>query len=340
MDLEPDADMRDARAAIRALLNGECSPAVVRAHVESGTPATSLIERLMADGWCDLELPGDLLVAGVVAEELGRAVAPVAWLPRMAARAVAGADTTATALAVSEGGPGFVPQPVTTAVVEGRLVGTKTAVLGCDGSEAIVVIGRDADARLGAWVVEPEHYVATPVTPMDATRPWADVTVDAPAGASVAADPELRDGLGTALALQAAETVGVCQRLLDDTVAYVSVREQFGKPVGSFQGLQHTLAEAHLLNERARGATTLALLSVFERDPQAPLAVASACVATKDAAVRMARDALQSHGGIGYTWEHDLHFPLKRARANALMWGTAAWHRQRVADLLGLPAAS
>jgi alkylation response protein AidB-like acyl-CoA dehydrogenase len=174
---------------------------------------------------------------------------------------------------------------------------------------------------------------------MDATRPWADVTVDAPASAPVAADAQLRDGLATALALQAAETVGVCQRLLDDTVAYVSVRHQFGRPVGSFQGLQHTLAEAHLLLERARGATTLALLSLHERDPRSPLAAASASVAAKDAALRIARDALQSHGGIGYTWEHDLQLALKRARANTVMWGAAAWHRQRVADLLGLPAA-
>ena len=339
MDLEPDDDMRDARTGIRALLAGECPPAVVRAHVEEGRPATALIERLMADGWCDLELPADLLVAGVVAEELGRAVAPVTWLPRLAARAVAGPDTAATAIAVSEGGDAFVPRPLATSVVDGRLQGTKSAVLGCDGSEAIVVIGRGRDDRPAAWVVEPAHYVASPLTPMDATRGWADVTIDAPAGEPVAADGELGEGLATALGLQAAETVGVCQRLLDDTVAYLNVRQQFGRPVGSFQGLQHTLAEAHLLNERARGATTLALLSLHERDPRAPLAVAAAAVAAKDAALRIARDALQSHGGIGYTWEHDLHLALKRARANAVQWGSAAWHRQRVADLLGLPAA-
>jgi alkylation response protein AidB-like acyl-CoA dehydrogenase len=156
------------------------------------------------------------------------------------------------------------------------------------------------------------------VTPTDEVLPF-DVAV-VPERAALAA---------------AAQLVGLAQQMLDMSVAYVAQREQFGKPVGSFQAVKHHLADAALRLEFARpcvyrAAWVLAQGHTPERVPAVSLAKAQA----SDAATLAARKALQVHGAVGYTVEYDLHMWMKRAWALAAAWGDAAWHRNRVKDAI------
>jgi len=133
-------------------------------------------------------------------------------------------------------------------------------------------------------------------------------------------------------------TVGACQRILDMTVAYVKERHQFGVPIGSFQAVKHKAVDMYVAVERARAVCQYAALVLAEGDPAWRTAVSMAKAAAGDCQRLLVRDGLQLHGGVGFTWEHDLHFALKRAKAGDLLFGSAAFHRARLADLLGLAA--
>jgi alkylation response protein AidB-like acyl-CoA dehydrogenase len=129
----------------------------------------------------------------------------------------------------------------------------------------------------------------------------------------------------------AAELVGVARRLLDMTVEYVKIRQQFGKAVGSFQAVKHLLAEAHVGIELARPCVYRAAYALARREADRAIHVSMAKAYASDAATRAACAALQCHGAIGYSFEYDLHLWMKRAWALAATWGDAAWHRDRIA---------
>jgi alkylation response protein AidB-like acyl-CoA dehydrogenase len=137
-----------------------------------------------------------------------------------------------------------------------------------------------------------------------------------------------------ALVTVAAELVGVGRYLLDSAIDYAKVREQFGRPIGSFQGLQWKLVDAALELERASAAVSYAAMCVDADAPEATHAVHSAKLEAGGAARRCARTSLQVHGGIGYTWEHGLHYWLRRAYAGDAFMGPADYHAQRLAELL------
>nr|MBA3564618.1 acyl-CoA dehydrogenase [Gammaproteobacteria bacterium] len=134
----------------------------------------------------------------------------------------------------------------------------------------------------------------------------------------------------------ALETVGTCQAIFDVTLDYAKQREQFGVPIGSFQAIKHKFADMLIALERARATGYFAALTIAEDDDRRSLAVASAKATAGECARLLAKEGIQIHGGIGYTWEHDMHLYVRRVRANAALFGTAAWHRARVADLIGL----
>ena len=131
-------------------------------------------------------------------------------------------------------------------------------------------------------------------------------------------------------------TVATCRAIFEATVEYAKVRHQFGRPIGSFQAVKHRLADCFLAVERAGALGWFAALTVAEDDPRRPVAVAMAKAAAADCAQLLSRDGLQLHGGIGFTWEYDLHFLLKRAVTGDLLFGGGAFHRSRVAAMLGL----
>jgi alkylation response protein AidB-like acyl-CoA dehydrogenase len=131
-----------------------------------------------------------------------------------------------------------------------------------------------------------------------------------------------------------AEMVGGMQWVLDTTVEYAKTRQQFGRPIGSFQAVQHHCADMLLLTESARSATYYAAWALTHDDPAAPLAVSMAKAYCSDASREVCNRGIQVHGGIGFTWEHDLHLYYRRSKASETAFGDATFHRERIAALV------
>jgi alkylation response protein AidB-like acyl-CoA dehydrogenase len=136
----------------------------------------------------------------------------------------------------------------------------------------------------------------------------------------------------------ASEQVGLAQRCLDMTVAYVKERRQFARPVGSFQGLKHRLADLWVAVTQARAAARYAAACLATGDPDTKVAVAMAKAYCSEVAVLAAQECVQMHGGIGFTWEHPAHLYLKRAKADSIAFGTPDVHRDALASLVNLAA--
>jgi len=177
-----------------------------------------------------------------------------------------------------------------------------------------------------------------PVEGLDPTRRLSTITLeDAPSAPLRAADVTgLARARDTIMVAVAAESVGVAQRAMEMAVEHARDRKQFGRPIGVFQAVSHPCAQMLLEVEGARSAVMFAAWALDASPEEAGLAAAMAKAYASDAGWRVPAAALQVLGGIGFTWEHDLHFWLKRGRANAAAWGDARWHRARVADLIGI----
>jgi alkylation response protein AidB-like acyl-CoA dehydrogenase len=134
----------------------------------------------------------------------------------------------------------------------------------------------------------------------------------------------------------AAEMCGGAQRVLEMSVDYAKVREQFGKPIGSFQAIQHKCANMLVEVESSKSITYYAAWAVANDVPEAPLAAAMAKAYTSDAYRHTAGEGIQIHGGIGFTWEHDMHIYFKRAKSSEVTFGDATWNREIVATKIGL----
>jgi alkylation response protein AidB-like acyl-CoA dehydrogenase len=132
---------------------------------------------------------------------------------------------------------------------------------------------------------------------------------------------------------------GACRATFETTVEYAKVREQYGRPIGSFQALKHRLVDMYLVLERATAAVYYAALAIAEDTADRATATAAAKAAAGDCQALIAQDGLQLHGGIGFTWENDLHLLLKRAKAGEVLFGGATAHRAALAHLLGIAPA-
>ena len=182
-----------------------------------------------------------------------------------------------------------------------------------------------------------------PVTSLDMTRQLCDLSFDDAPGTLIASGPAASRALDAALSagagILAAEQIGLAQRCLDMTVAYVKERRQFARPVGSFQGLKHRLADLWVAVTQARAASRYAAACLASGSPDARVAVALAKAYCSEVAVNAAQECVQMHGGIGFTWEHPAHLYLKRAKADLIGFGTPDAHRAALASLVNLPAA-
>jgi alkylation response protein AidB-like acyl-CoA dehydrogenase len=184
-----------------------------------------------------------------------------------------------------------------------------------------------------------------PVTSLDMTRQLCDLSFDDAPATLIASGPAAMAAVDAALAagagILAAEQLGVAQRCLDMTVAYVKERKQFARPVGSFQGLKHRLADLWVSVTQARAASRYAAACLatgtVSHPGDAKVAVALAQAYCSDVAVTAAQECVQMHGGIGFTWEHPAHLYLKRAKADSIAFGTADAHRAALASLVDLP---
>ncbi len=251
----------------------------------------------------------------ILMEELGYALAPLPFLSNAAA-----------GLALLHAGSDEQRERWLPGIASGEARGTVgwgELVPDADTAEVIVLLDQGVVPRSDCEV--------EPVETIDSTRRFARVRADG--GEPLAGDP--RDRVAAALA---PELVGVAQRALEMAVDYARERKQFDRPIGSYQAVSHACAQMLLETEGARSAAYYAGWTGDSEPETLPLAASMAKAYASDAGWRVTAAALQVHGGIGFTWEHDLHFLLKRAKVDGQLYGTAREHRERVADLAGLAA--
>jgi hypothetical protein len=207
----------------------------------------------------------------------------------------------------------------------------KTFVLEADRVERIAVVGPGPTVA----VVGPDPSALRLVETIDFSRRVFELDTSA---VSLDPRPLTPEALGAwfdrAAVSLAAEIVGTARRIFTMTLEYAKQRHQFGVPIGSFQAIQHKLAEMSLALERATAAVHFAAMSVDAGYPGRAKACHVAKAACGEAARRILKDGIQIHGGIGYTWEHDLHLFVRRATADEYLLGTTGWHLDRLADLV------
>jgi alkylation response protein AidB-like acyl-CoA dehydrogenase len=322
MDFRLTDEQQALRTSARELLARECPPSLARARYDDpAASADALWRHVTSSGWTAIAVPeaqGGLGLSVIelclVLEECGRALAPIPlW------------ETAGllTPLLREVGDTDRLP-----AVAAGSLTGTAVTSAGlapeAHAVDVVAVGGDDGRTR----VVDAASLHPTLLDSLDRTRALCAVEGAGP--------PPPGAALDEATVALCAETVGVTRHLLDTTVAYAKVREQFGVPIGSFQALKHKLADVLLDVERASAATYYAAMCVAAGDADAPRATCVAKASIGDASRHAAKEAVQIHGGIGFTWEHDLHLYIRRVYANEPLLGGSVEARAKLATLLAL----
>jgi alkylation response protein AidB-like acyl-CoA dehydrogenase len=354
------------RASARALLAGYDSSRLRSAMRAPGGYDTQLWQQISGElGWCALAIPDDCGGAGLgwvelclLQEEQGRRLlaspffATAALGAAIIRAAPRGAQRTACALTGEDGRPPPHGTSVTLAARDATLTlsGTSDFVIHAEGAERFLVLARDVATAALSVVVIPVQTSGITVTPhvmLDLTRPMARVTFDAVAvsseqllGPAGGAAGFVAQGLDLARIALAAEALGGAEQILEMTTEYVKQRVQFGRPIGSFQALKHRLADMMVQVEAAKSAAWYAASVADEDGAQLEEAAAIAKSYCCDAFYDCAANAIQLHGGVGYTWEHDAHLYFKRARASASLLGSPAWQRERLLRVLGLGEAA
>jgi alkylation response protein AidB-like acyl-CoA dehydrogenase len=319
MNFDLTEDQREIKRTAREWLASRYPIARVREIALDGA-ADSTWDEIDELGWPDIADFGMVELA-VVAEELGYALAPTPLASHWAARLLhPGLEGRGTVAMWDEG-----ESDPAASTMPASLVGTKLAVPAADVADWFVVT-----ATGGRHFVVPSSAVTVePAQALDPTRPLFTVHFDG-GGEELTGDHFGRAWHAIAVAA-AAESVGVAARVTAMSVEYAKERKQFGRPIGSYQAVSHACAQMFLESEGARNVVLWAAWALDHDPSVAFLAANSAKAYASDAAVNVCRSSMQVHGGIGFTWEHDLHLFFKRAEANARAFGDATWHREQVA---------
>jgi alkylation response protein AidB-like acyl-CoA dehydrogenase len=340
----------------RKFLAAECPMKEVRRIMETATVHdAALWSNLAAQGYTGIMFPEEYDGAGLgkvemalFIEEAGRALLPG---PFFSTVALAGAVLNETAspeqkktflapicrgeacstVAILEASAGWNTDGCCIASANGKIRGEKLFVTDAAVADFILVVAADAvfvvDAKAPGISIEP-------MASMDLTRKLYSVHfTDAPAQ-KLEHSAGLARGLDIATAALAAEMVGGMQRTLEMTVEYAKTRKQFGKPIGIFQAVQHQCADMYLETESARSAAYYAAWALEENAADAATAVSIAKMYASDAARAVGNRGIQVHGGMGFTWENDLHLYYRRAKSSETMFGDATFHRERIARLV------
>jgi alkylation response protein AidB-like acyl-CoA dehydrogenase len=333
MNFDYSDDQQAIKSTAHDFLAARFKPEKLRELAEAGEYDDAIWGEMCELGWPGIFIGEEhggqelgVVELAILSEELGYALAPSPFLSNAAAGLViqhAGSDDQKSARL-----PG---------VASGEARGTVAYLK--DGAAELV-----ADADSAAFIVAVEGSNASivdasdaqvePVDTIDSTRRFSRVRV--PSGAGEALEGDAGPTIGPIAVAIAAELVGVSQRAMEMAVEYAKDRQQFGRPIGVYQGVSHRCAQMLLEVESARSATLYAGWAADHEPETLPLAGAMAKAYASDTGWRVTASSLQVHGGIGFTWEHDLHFFLKRAKADGHLFGTASEHRERVAELAGL----
>jgi alkylation response protein AidB-like acyl-CoA dehydrogenase len=297
---------------------GEYDDGIWNEIAELGWPGIFIEE---ASGGQDL----GIVELAIVQEELGYACAPTPFFSNAAA-----------GLLVKHAGSSEQHDRLLQGVASGDARGTVGTL--ADGAAPLV-----PDADSASFVVLLENGSASvhetagaqvePVDTIDSTRRYSRVT---PGGDGEPLEGDVEGALQRIEVALAAELVGIAQRAMEMAVEYAKDRKQFDRPIGAYQGVSHRCAQMLLETESARAAMLYAGWAADNEPESLPLAASMAKAYAADAGWRVTASSLQVHGGIGFTWEHDLHWFLKRARADGALFGSAREHRDRVAELAGL----
>ncbi len=363
-------DQELLRATTRRFLDERQSLASVRNVIEVDETFDRDVWRQGAElGWSAMLVPSrydggsvteqPLVDAVMLAEELGRVLYPGPFIPtNVVADAIAkwGEDGLRAELlpAIARGevvaawcqsGDG-TPEPDAVGVVgvsdsDGyHLLGVARYVQAAATADVLLVAAR-VDAGLLHLLVRnaPPGVRVRPTSGLDLTRRAAEVHFDVsvPTAATLGSPGETEvseRALAVATVLQAAEAVGAADHLVSATVQYAKDRVQFGRPIGSFQAIKHRLADLYITLEGMRAATHYAALAVSESFDDAQEAVSVAGSYVTDAFAQVCGEALQLHGGIGFTWEHDIHLFVRRAKADQVTYGDASFHRERLCRIV------
>jgi alkylation response protein AidB-like acyl-CoA dehydrogenase len=365
MEFDLNEDQRALRDEARRFLEREAPVTYAREMLEDDRGWRDEVWSKVAGlGWTGLPFPEDagglgegFIALSILLAEMGRVVHPGPYLSSvvLAGSAVleAGSDAQRKELlpAIASGeliatlafdesparwdeaGISLQSRPDGDAV---RLSGEKRFVTDGAAAERLVVAARGPEG-VGLYLARAGEGVgATPIVSMDGTRKVADLRFDeAPAERlGEAGWDAVRRILDRAAVALSAEMLGGAERVLELSVEYAKERVQFDRPIGSFQAVKHRAADMLLDVESLRSAVYYAAWAVERDHPDASLAASMAKAYASDAYRRVASSGIQIHGGIGFTWEHDLHLYFKRARASEAAFGDATWHRERMAGLL------
>jgi alkylation response protein AidB-like acyl-CoA dehydrogenase len=380
MDFGFSEEQELLRKSAADFLNKECPMTYVRQMMEDDRGYSEELWNKMAElGWMGLIYPEEFGGAGlnmvdltVVLEEMGRVALPGPFLSTVTLGGsaileagnseqknkylpdIATGKTKAT-LAFLEENARWDDQGINLRARARRggkgylLSGVKLFVPDAHVADIIVCAARTSDGVTLLLVERQQPGVSTRLLKtMDQTRRLCEVTFDK---VRVGAEAVLgTPGIGwVALAriidrakvALCAEMCGGAQKVLDMTVEYAKIREQFGRPIGSFQAIQHKCADMLVQVESAKSATYYAAWAVANDVPEAPLAAAMAKAYCSDAYRKVSAEGIQVHGGIGFTWEHDMHIYFKRAKGSEVTYGDATWNRELVAQYtLDVPQAT
>jgi len=335
MNFDFTDDQQAIKRTANELLAARFKPERVRELAEAGSHDEDAWKEMSELGWAGIFIDDDhggqglgIVELVILMEELGYALAPVPFLSNAAA-----------GLALQFAGTDEQKERWLPGIASGEARGTvgvlrngeARLVPDADSAEVIVLIAADGSSS----VVEASAAEVEPFETMDRTRRFARVRADGgePLGGDQLA---AADRIATALS---AETVGVAQKAMEMAVEYARDRKQFGRPIGSYQAVSHRCAQMLLEVEGSRSAAYYAGWCADAEPDSLAEAASMAKAYSSDAGWRVCGSSLQVHGGIGFTWEHDLHFYLKRAKTNAMLFGSAREHRERVAELaLAAPA--
>jgi alkylation response protein AidB-like acyl-CoA dehydrogenase len=343
------------RDSARKFFAGECPIAEVRHLMETETAFdATLWSKLAEQGYTGITFPEEfggvglgIVELALLMEEAGRALLPGPFFSTVAlagsvldnvairdqkkkylAPICRGEAHSTVAFLEIEGG--WDPADLRLNAVNGKLKGEKLFVPDAAVADWIIVVARNGvflvDAKAPGIRIEP-------MLGMDLTRKLYSVQFDDAPAEKLGETASLSRALDIATVALAAETVGGMQRTLDITVEYAKTRKQFGKPIGIFQAVQHQCADMYLETESSRSAVYYAAWALQQHAPDAAAYVSIAKLYTSDASRTVGNRGIQVHGGMGFTWENDLHLYYRRAKASETALGDATFHRERLARL-------
>ena len=373
MDFGFSEEQEMLRQSARGVLEKECPSTVVRRLMDDDRGFDADLWRTLARlGWTGMVIPEAYGGSGLsyvdlvlVLEEMGRVVLPSPFI-----------WTAMVAEAIGRSGSEAQKQALLPKIAAGDLIATvawmePSGLWGADGiamaarkrgngftldgvklfvndahiADCLLVAARTGGKGITLFAIETKRagISVTPLKTMDSTRRLSEVKFEGVKATATDVVGTVGDGWKTLAnvidrgkVMLAAEMMGGAQKVLDMTVEYAKVRAQFGRPIGSFQAVQHKCANMMIDVEGAKSAVYYAAWAVSNEVAEAPLAAALAKAAASDAYRRVSADGIQVHGGIGFTWDHDMHLYFKRAKSSEFTFGDATYNRELVAQGINL----